>query len=65
MKTQIRLDNEKDAIEQAQELSAKYPEAYYNVIKSQGYWYVEDFDSLVRVWETLVCTFINGKKLKR
>ncbi len=56
-----KFENLEEAVKFAEITSREYSQTVY-VIESNGKFYVEDLGH-VRVWETLHCTFKNGKQL--
>lgn len=58
----IKYTDKEKALKEAQKISEKNNVLLY-VILSNGEYFIDE-NNLVRVWETLIATFENGKKIK-
>ncbi|MDE5510605.1 hypothetical protein KRE40_18365 [Elizabethkingia meningoseptica] len=58
----IKYTDKEKALKEAQKISENNNVLLY-VILSNGEYFIDE-NNLVRVWETLIATFENGKKIK-
>ncbi|AQX03687.1 hypothetical protein [Elizabethkingia anophelis] len=58
----IKYTDKEKALKEAQKISENNNVLLY-VILSNGDYFIDE-NNLVRVWETLIATFENGKKIK-